>query len=484
MRKSSSIVPVMTIKLTRVQETDSKPMNWRLQNQILIPMLVVTALGISLATYINIRGLIRNENERIDSQIESLFETLAATSFPLTTGSVLRQVEQISGIHLVVQQDNDTVSSFAADEATTLFQRLNSRDKSRDSFLIQDKEYKVYQQSIPARKLEIIALYPRDQFFAAIRKVVYPQVVSGSLTLAVVIALVVLVARNVTLPIRSLEKHVHRIAEGDFSEQPPVRENSRQDEIGQLFRSINEMAEKLQLYEKRIRAQEKLLTLDQMGGGIAHQMRNSITGCRLALDLHRQNCEGDQESLDVAIRQLTFMEDFQKRFLSFSKDNNRTKQKLDLVSVVHQYTKLLEPLARHVHVDFQVQVPDEPIWIWGNEHMVQQLVGNLVTNAIEAASTHSSASEKSVFVEVAKVEGKPALTVRDSGAGIAEDVSERLFEPLVTTKPDGVGLGLAIVKQTVDEHNAKIVWYQQDANTYFVVVFPPDTDSRTDESAK
>ena len=457
-------------------------MNWRIQNQILVPIMLFLAVGISLSTYFNIQGLVENENQRVEVQIEDLFETLSSKSFPLQP-SVLVQVEQLTGIHLLVSENGELSSSYNKLTAEALESKLKQAfGDGRSATASLDREYSVFVRKVPERKAQIFALYPRDQFFAAVRKVIYPEVVSGVLTLLVVSIIVILIARKVTRPVQSLRKHVSRIADGDFTEHQLESDQiakSAGNEIVQLFDSVNEMASKLRIYEKRIRAQEKLLTLDQMGGGIAHQMRNSITGCRLALDLHQQDCQGDQESLDVAIRQLTFMEDFQKRFLSFTRDNNRAREKMDLVAVVHQYTKLLEPFARHVNVKFEVKVPDEPQWIKGNENMIQQLVGNLVTNAIEAASTSQSGNEKSVSVEILNANEHPTLKIRDSGDGIPDRVSDQLFEPLVTTKPDGVGLGLAIVKQTADEHDAEIQVSRVGGFTDFTITFPSESMSQS-----
>lgn len=456
--------------------------NWRIQNQILLPIMVATVIGISLSTLFNVRGLIENENERVQNQVEQLFTTLTGTSFPLTR-SVLIQVEKISGIHLAVRQGERIDSSFVDDQGGPLnddtfrFDEIGSTTdaSSADSpamnpliVSILGEDFVTFHHHVPARQIDIVAFYPRGQFYAAIRKVVLPQILSGGVTLIVVVALIILISRSVTAPIQQLKRHVHRIAEGNFVARHP----ERRDEIGELFQSVNETASKLQQYERKVRAQEKLLTLDQMAGGIAHQMKNSITGCRLALDFHREHCQGDLESLQVAIRQLTIMEDFQKRFFSLTRDANPARVRIDLAEVVQQYAKLLEPFARHLGVDLQVQLDDEPHWILGNESLVQQLVSNLVINAIEAAGANRQNNANQVTVGVQTKQGRPTLTVIDSGPGVPPEIAERIFEPLVTHKPDGIGLGLAIAKQTAQQHDAEIGWTRADGTTRFEVVFP------------
>lgn len=448
-------------------------MNWNIRNQILIPILVTTAMGITVATWFNIRGLVENENQRVQNQVDELFQTLESTSFPLNQ-SVLIQVKKISGIDLIVVEDAEITTSLTDKPLGDIKESLSmiqQQPEGKPVFL--DNEYSVHSRILPQRNLEIHALYPRAELRQAVNRVVYPQIISGGATLLVLAIVVIMVARNVTDPIHELIGHVHRIAEGNFG---PADKN-RTDEIGQLYKSINEMGGKLKAYEQKIRAQEKLLTLDQMGGGIAHQMRNSITGCRLAIDFHREQCESDPESLEVATRQLTFMEEFQRRFLSFARESDRKMAPVDLGILVQEHSRLFEPYARHVRVELQVNVPSDPIVVHGNENMLQQVVTNLLTNAIEAASARPADEHKGrVSITVSAIDQTCQLIVRDTGPGIPQPVQGSLFEPLVTTKPDGVGLGLAIVHQIVTDHRGDISWTRIDDTTEFLVSLPRTAD--------
>ena len=445
-------------------------MFWSVRNRILVPISTAVGIGIVLSTYFNIQGIVQNENQRIQTQMDDLFTTLAGTSFPLQR-SVLVQVEQISGVHLMVLGEQTAETSFREDEAVEkLLEQipLSPQSSPLPSVHVAGMDYTVFKKSIPARQMTLLAFYPRQQLLDAIRRAIYPQIISGAITLLAVCGLVVWISGNVTSPMQKLKEHLARIAEGDFSESV----NDRRDEIGQLICSINEMANRLRVYEQKIRSQEKLLTLDQMGGGIAHQMRNSITGCRLALDFHKQCCDADRESLEVANRQLVFMEEFQKRFLSMARDNNRQRSRIDLGRIVAEHAKLLLPFARHVRVELSVTVPDFPVWILGNESLIQQMTSNLVINAIEAAGSDPDAPPGQVDIRITSQSSRAEMQVSDSGTGIDASVESQIFDPLVTTKADGVGLGLAIVKQSIEEHDGQIEWKRQEGRTSFVIQIP------------
>ncbi len=68
--------------------------------------------------------------------------------------------------------------------------------------------------------------------------------------------------------------------------------------------------------EKAIRRSERLALLGQLAGGLAHQLRNNVTGALMAVQLHARECDADPESLDVALRQLALTEEYLNQFLA------------------------------------------------------------------------------------------------------------------------------------------------------------------------
>ncbi len=460
-------------------------MTWNLRNQILLPISIVFLLGITIATTVNVTNLYRAEKQKIEKQVNQLIDTLEEKSFPLTD-SVLRQVHSISSIHVIVdfgEGETYATSLLAAQDVEGI---LKSRDlHSLDSSPpivetdVEDTRYFAFRRELNSSRAQMIfAFYPKRQLTESINRAIWPQVITGVLTLLITVGLIVWVSKRVTQPIRQLQRRVEKIAEGNFEtdvqpEPESAKAQKRSDEIGELYRCINQMASRLKLYEERIRNQEKLFTLDQMGGGIAHQMRNSITGCRLALDFHKEVCTVDHESLDVANRQLRHMEDFQKQFFAMGREKNTQMQPIEVGALIKRYMPLLQPVARHVAVELVSQIPEKEIVMDGNSNRLEQMLNNLLMNAIEAASANLAENNKQVCVRLEEdSESGISITIRDNGLGVAPEIENRLFEPLATTKADGIGLGLAIVKQTVEEHNGTVQWKRESGMTEFILHFP------------
>jgi len=93
--------------------------------------------------------------------------------------------------------------------------------------------------------------------------------------------------------------------------------------------------------------------------------------------------------------------------------------------------------------------------VTGDDVLLQQVVVNLVMNAIDAMAETPPARRR-VVVSSAIGPKAVSISVRDAGCGIAADLKGLLFDPFVTTKPDGLGIGLSIVKHSLDVHGGTV----------------------------
>ncbi len=333
---------------------------------------------------------------------------------------------------------------------------------------------RVYRASGLRRKLKgdvVYVYYPDEELQDAVWEAVWPVLVLGASVGAAAVVLALVVGRRLSHRVHELQRRTRLIADGDFSPMPlPARD----DEIRDLTRSVNDMAEKLALYEEKMRRTERLRLLGQVSGGLAHQLRNSATGARLAIQLFAREAVGetDTAALDVALRQLTLLEANLKRFLNLGNEQAVRRESCDLVRLVDEAVDLVRPQCRHAGTDLRWQAPAEAAILSADRGQMEQLIFNVLGNAVEAAGPGGWVE---VHLAIAAGEnGAPfvVLEIADSGPGPPGAIADRLFEPFVTGKQEGIGLGLAVAKQVVEGLGGRITWRREDGRTFFRIELP------------
>jgi len=336
------------------------------------------------------------------------------------------------------------------------------------NFLVQGVQVEGRLRSGEASTLWI--LYPEDQLTSRVYQAVLPAVIAGLAAAAVAAAITGWLARRLTRPLAELAERTAAIAQGDFAPLPVGRRN---DELRDLVESINSMTEQLAEYERRIRHQERLRTLGQLGASMAHQLRNAAAGGRMAIELHRRECSAGaaDESLDVALRQLKLMESYLRQFLSFGESAPPAPQKVNTTLLVEDVLSLVRPSCVHAGIKLLFTPPETPMFLSGDPESLRQLLTNLVLNASEATGGKTAAPQ--VSVEIAQLpDGRGAIRVIDNGPGPAAEVGPQLFESFITTKPDGFGIGLFVARQIAERHGGRLDWRREGDATCFSFEFP------------
>ena len=294
---------------------------------------------------------------------------------------------------------------------------------------------------------------------------------AGVVAILLAVGLTTLIAGWLVRPIQALRVQSERIAAGRFD---PVIATTRNDELADLAKSINRMTERLKQYEEEVRQNEQLRTLDQLGAGMAHTLRNAATGARLAIEIFQRRTPeaAKSESLATALHQLELMESFIRKFLQLGGRTAQPAVVLDLGEVVEGALQLVRPSFDHAHVRLETGDPPGPIRVEGDWQSLRELMLNLLLNALEA--TRGMRDDGAVvIVETGVVDnGQAEIRVKDSGPGPAAATRERIFEPFVSEKTEGTGLGLHLSRQIAKAHGGSIRWERADGFTVFVVRLP------------
>jgi signal transduction histidine kinase len=139
----------------------------------------------------------------------------------------------------------------------------------------------------------------------------------------------------------------------------------------------------------------------------------------------------------------------------FKKDD-QSRERLDVNDVIRQVLALLRIELEEHDVSVRSALSDGAARVLGNRVQLQQVILNLVRNAIESMRATNGTQRVLKIGSVATESGEFVVTIEDSGPGIDLDVLNRLFEPFVTTKSSGMGMGLSICRSIVEAHGGRL----------------------------
>ena len=287
----------------------------------------------------------------------------------------------------------------------------------------------------------------------------------GSFFGLIAVGLTFAIGQRLVGRIRALERRTRQIAAGDFSPMPLPRAD---DELRNLTASVNEMADRLARLQQAVQTTERLRLTGQLATGLAHQLRNGVTGAKLAVQVYlAEHADGDAEALAVTLRQLAHMEANLRRFIDLGRPGAGRRDTVDLAALVTDVVELHRPRCKHVGIELEWEPPDRAIRVVGDAGQLADLFANLVGNAVDAVGAGGE-----VIVTLAPAEQGAVVEVADTGPGPPPDVAARLFEPFVTGKPEGIGLGLAVARHAAEAHGGRVAWRRDGGRTVFRVELP------------
>jgi len=218
---------------------------------------------------------------------------------------------------------------------------------------------------------------------------------------------------------------------------------------------------------------EKLSALGRMAAGIAHEINNPLAGILLFSTnmLKKTPPEGPiREGLDVIVQESQRCKSIIQDLLEFSRDKDPTKMPAKINDIIEKALNILNNEFRLNHIAVETDLSDNLPAIPMDAHLMQQVLVNLLLNAIEAVEEKGMVTIRSVMTpdrQYQKVE------IEDTGRGIPKAHAGKIFDPFFSTKKSGTGLGLAVSYGIVQKHNGQIDMSSEPGKgTRFTIAIP------------
>lgn len=235
---------------------------------------------------------------------------------------------------------------------------------------------------------------------------------------------------------------------------------------------VEEVAARLQQQQRELLRTEQLAAVGQLAAGIAHEVRNPLTGIKLLVEAALRPANPtplNDEDLRVIHGEIDRLEETVQGFLDFARLPAPRRQECDLRDVIGRARDLGRARAEQQQVALTLTLPAEPVAVQVDPGQMTTVLVNLILNALDAMPHGGK-----LAVELTAPRGETQLTVTDTGPGIPASIVDRLFTPFVTTRPTGTGLGLSLSRRIIEEHGGTIAAENRpEGGARFRITLPP-----------
>jgi signal transduction histidine kinase len=284
-------------------------------------------------------------------------------------------------------------------------------------------------------------------FYIGVHAGMWPSM-AGVLAGFVALAVVWVLARGITSPLREMVEATEAMARGDFSNRITATSH---DEIGTLARSFNQMAAELAETDRQRR---------DLVANVSHELRTPITALQAVLEnIVDGVAAADPDTLRTMLAQVERLGRLVNQLLDLSRLESGTlpldRRMFDIAPMLEH--ALRESRLHAVHVRFEIEIVPRDFRLEADSERLHQVVANLVENAVR-----HSPPDGTVLVRAAATADGARLEVIDEGPGIADADAARVFERFYradsarSSSSGGAGLGLAIARWIAELHGGEI----------------------------
>jgi two-component system NtrC family sensor kinase len=322
------------------------------------------------------------------------------------------------------------------------------------------------------------------------------------------IVLTIFIPKMITKPIQSLFNAAESVAGGDYSVR--LRDVKTSSEIDTLVRAFNNMIDNIERNNRELQKKneeimkllettrrfnelleseiaqatreveekhwelmkaEKLAAIGELATGVAHEVRNPLSGIGLALELMKDETENEEHKQTIRdiLNEISRLERIVKGLFQLGHPKSIQLIECTPNDIVERALNLVSMKAKEKGITIKKDLACRNTFYVDHEQ-IEQVVLNLLINGIEATGRSGE-----VLVETRSRNGSIEIAVSDTGCGVPDDEMEKILQPFYSTKETGTGLGLAISSRIVEAHKGKLhISSRVGEGSTFVVEIPAD----------
>jgi two-component system, NtrC family, sensor histidine kinase HydH len=431
----------------------------RLQYRLVVPLILVALASTGAVTWVGVRATTSALQARLEAQLLGSASAVTWRDFALSA-PILQNLRAVIGADIVTfGADRRVIASSFADPRNGVVDAARRTIASEGAPSLQPRVVSgdcgypcvIAFRAVDGRPGVTVALVAdASPVVAATRSVVRTILLSAALAVIVLILVSQAVVRRVTAPLERLVQFVRTLS----AQNPDARAQVGDDEIGSLAEAFNGMLDRLDQSRAALVRSEKLGLAGLFAARVAHDIRNPLSSIKMQAQLLRSKLKGgteDRDTLSAILHDIGQVESVVRDLMELANPGSLSLQPGSLNAVVRD---ALEQLAaqftyRKIRVSVQLAEPLPPVRL--DAPRLRQAILNVLVNGSEAMHTGGE-----LQVASGAGEGRVWIRICDDGVGIDPALVDRVFDPFVSTKPEGVGLGLVNVKAVVEGHGGAI----------------------------
>ena len=428
----------------------------RLEHRIVIAVILVALVSTGGATWFAVRVTTTAFRARLQAQLVGSASAVATVGLALNPG-ILRTLSGIVGAQIVTLGPEGTVLASSTETADPQMIAAVQRVASARGGRVPVAETTdcgfpcmVAVGEVEGRPGAIVGLVAGlSELDAITRSVANAIVVAGLLSVVVLVVVTQIAVRRLIVPLERLVTFVRELAPGDNSQRAAIGS----DEVGELSEAFNAMLDRLEHSRAAELRSGKLGLAGLFAARVAHDIRNPLSSIKLQTQLlHAQATDADvKTTLTGIVRDINQVESVVSDLMELARPGDLRREPVPLNDVVREALQQVAAQFAYRKIEVEVRLEDGLPLVALDRGRFKQALLNVLVNGAEALHTGGRMS-----VATARAESSVSVEICDDGVGIPNDIRERVFEPFVSSKPDGVGLGLVNVRSVVEGHGGRI----------------------------
>ncbi len=281
------------------------------------------------------------------------------------------------------------------------------------------------------------------------------------------------ISQRILRSLREIERLAMSISRGNFKRIEGVHPG---DEFGSVINAINFMSAELSHREEQIIQSKKLASLGILTAGVAHELTNPLNNISMIAQTYAEaydklSAEDRIDFMNKVEQQTERIKSIIKNLLDFSKPKEANLREADINTVIKGTVSLVQNMLDVSNIDTKLNLSADLPKVLVDEHQIQQVLVNLVTNAVQAMS---SGGRLFITSRHGNNGDSVEIAVMDSGKGISPEFLPHIFDPFFSTKGEGgTGLGLSVSYGIIKNHKGDIrVESRVGTGTTFTIELP------------